>query len=163
MPVCGEFITVVIGGSRPAESLRRSLQRAGAPNLGVTGHLRGLRRGLVAGQGPVVVCVALDQPTLTRHATELRRLLADLQQFPCVVGSVGLLGADGLTAEAAAVGCDVYASSVAEATGALRHLRETNGERGGVWMNRMALLGDASRWGRVSSWHAAGRGDDDRA
>ncbi len=70
----------------------------------------------------VVVCIALDKPTISRHGEALRSLLSDHRCFPTKVRTVGLLSELGLTREVAELGCDVYVDSSAQAAKAIRLL-----------------------------------------
>src|SRR5262245_45800466 len=117
-------LTIVVGASTIAEDLRRSLVRRRVAHAGVTTHLRGLRKSLVLGQDDlVVVCIALDRPTLTRHGEAVRRLLVDHRCLPKTVRSVGLLSELGLPRDVAVLGCDVYVHDSRQATSAIRALR----------------------------------------
>lgn len=116
-------ITVIIGASAVAEDLRRRLVRRKMAHVGVATHLRGLRKSMALGQSDLmIVCIALDQPTITRHGESLRKLLADCHCFPQAVRSVGLLPEVGLTRATAEMGCDVYAQDSAEAATVVRLL-----------------------------------------
>jgi len=116
-------LTVVVGASTIAEDLRRSLVRHGVDHAGVATHLRGLRKFMVAGDGGLVVlCIALDQTTLSRHGEALRLLLADHHCFQSEVRSVGLLAGIGLTSDVSQMGCDVYVDDSKHAAKAVRVL-----------------------------------------
>jgi len=114
-------VAVIIGCSQVAEDLRQRFVRGGIRHSGVVGHVRGLRRSLVQKRNdPVVLCIALDAETLSRHGRALRTLLDDRRCFPCRFHSVGLVGAGGLSGKAAELGCDVYVQDAQEALGAVR-------------------------------------------
>src|SRR5436190_3970175 len=118
-----DHLTVVIGAAGIAEDLRRLLVRANLSHVGIATHLRGLRKSMIVERGDlVVVCIALDHPTLARHGNALRRLLADHECYPRAVRSVGLLTDIGLTRDAAEMGCDVYVDNSAQAADAVRML-----------------------------------------
>ena len=116
-------ITVIIGASEVAEDLRRRLVRRKVAHAGVATHLRGLRKSMALGHSDLmIVCIALDQPTIHRHGNSLRKLLADCHCFPQAVRSVGLLPEVGLTRDTAEMGCDVYAQDSAAAARAVQLL-----------------------------------------
>jgi hypothetical protein len=121
-------LTVIVGASRAAERLRRSLIRSGLPQTGAAGHMRGLRRRLAAGPpDAIVLCVALDATTLDRHGPALQTLLGDLHGMSGGTGSlrsVGLLPGDGLTPRVAEIGCDLYVANPEEARAAIEMLHE---------------------------------------
>ncbi len=118
-----KHLIVVIGASKVAEQLRRSLVRQSMPHAGVTTHLRGLRRWMVLGQTDlVVVCIALNQQTLSRHGPAMQKLLADQQCFPQSVRSIGLLSDIGMTGDMAQLGCNVYVHDSKAAAEAVRLL-----------------------------------------
>jgi hypothetical protein len=113
-------LTVVIGASCIAEELRRTLVQHDVAHAGVSTHLRGLRKSMVLGENDlVVVCIALDRATLTRHGKAVRQLLCDHRCSPQPVRSVGLLTEIGLDREAAELGCDVYVDDSDQATKAI--------------------------------------------
>jgi hypothetical protein len=75
-----------------------------------------IRRRLVLGENDfVVVCIALDEPTLTRHGKALRKLLSDHRCFPTTVRTIGLLSSLGLNRQVAELGCNVYVDDSAHA------------------------------------------------
>ncbi len=95
----------------------------GVDHAAVVAHVNSIRRSLVMGENEfVVVCIALDQPTIMRHGEALRSLLSDHRCFPTKVRTVGLLSELGLTREVAELGCDVYVDSSAQAARAIRLL-----------------------------------------
>lgn len=150
-------LTVVIGASSVAEDLRRMLVQRRVAHAGVVSHVRGLRRSLCSGQTDLmIICIALDQPTLKRHGDSVRQLLRDCRCFPQAVRSVGLLTEIGLTPDVASMGCDVYAQDSTAAATAVRLLarkwrsraertRRPNSRREPVVADRLAP--DAWVWG----------------
>jgi hypothetical protein len=105
--------------------LRRALAAHGVDHAAVVAGVSSIRRQLLRGENDcVVVCIALDEPTLTRHGEALRQLLADQRCFPAAVRTVGLLGSLGLNRQAAELGCDVYVDDSARAAEAIRLLED---------------------------------------
>jgi hypothetical protein len=139
-------LTVVIGASSIAEQLRRTLVQHDVAHVGVSTHLRGLRRSMVMGRNElVVVCIALDQTTIARHGKAVRQLLADHHCRQQVVRSVGLLTDLGLNRDAAELGCDVYVDDSAQAAKAIVLLARR-------WQNACArALKSGSTSGKTSS------------
>ncbi|MCH8344932.1 MAG: hypothetical protein IH983_13225 [Planctomycetes bacterium] len=116
-------VTVVVGEPSMAEELRRALTEHGVDHAAVVAHISSIRRSLVLGENDfVVVCIALDHPTLSRQGPALRSLLADHHCFPTAVRTVGLLTDLGFTREAAELGCDVYVKDSVQAAEAIRLL-----------------------------------------
>jgi hypothetical protein len=148
-------LTVVIGASRVAEQLRRSLLRRQLSHSGISTHLRGLRRSLVLGENPLVVlCIALDEATLGRHGAVLKGLLADRRSFSCHFRSVGLLDGRGLTSAAAELGCDVYVNDLRQAGRAMQLLSRSGRDD---WSHRLARsCGHPVRDDRSEQWNANG-------
>jgi hypothetical protein len=150
-------ITVIVGASTVAEDLRRMLVRRKVSHAGVATHLRGLRKSMALAESDLmIVCIALDQPTINRHGESLRKLLADCHCFPQAVRSVGLLTEVGLTGDTASLGCDVYAHDSAEAARAVRLLanrwstqksRRSAAQRRKAFGARPPALRDAWVWG----------------
>jgi hypothetical protein len=70
----------------------------------------------------VILCIALDQSTIQKHGTALKKLLADFNCQPQAMRSVGLLTEVGLTGSAAEMGCDVYAHNSRQAAQAVQLL-----------------------------------------
>ncbi len=118
-------LTIVLGDSAKADELRSALDRHGVDHAAVVTQPRSIRRSLVLGENEfVVVCIALDGPTIRKHGKALRSLLSDHRCFPTAVRTVGLLSDLGLTREAAELGCDVYVEDSAHAATAIRLLEE---------------------------------------
>lgn len=116
-------LTIVLGEPAKADELRLALDRHGVDHAAVVTHPWSIRRSLVLGENEfVVVCIALDRPTIREHGKALRSLLSDHRCFPTAVRTVGLLSDLGLTREAAELGCDVYVEDSAEAARAIRLL-----------------------------------------
>jgi hypothetical protein len=116
-------LTVVVGDPAKADQLRCALEEHGVDHAAVVAGVNSIRRSLVLGENEfVVVCIALDRPTIARHGPALRSLLSDNQCFPTAVRTVGLLSDLGLTREAAELGCDVYVEDSAQAANAIRLL-----------------------------------------
>ncbi|MCZ6612587.1 MAG: hypothetical protein O6941_08110 [Planctomycetota bacterium] len=116
-------VTVVVGEPSTADELRRALTEHGVDHAAVVAHISSIRRSLVLGENDfVVVCIALDHPTLSRQGPALRSLLADHHCFPTAVRTVGMLTDLGFTREAAELGCDVYVKDSAQAAEAIRLL-----------------------------------------
>lgn len=116
-------LTIVLGEPAKADELRTALDRHGVDHAAVVTHPWSIRRSLVLGENEfVVVCIALDKPTITEHGKALRSLLSDHRCFPTAVRTVGLLSDLGLTREAAELGCDVYVEDSAQAADAIRLL-----------------------------------------
>jgi len=140
MQAMGDHLAIVIGASETAEELRRFLVCHGTPHAGAAGHLRGLRRGLLLGRPElVIVCVALNRATLSRHGQALSLLMADLKGFPSPIRSVGLVPRSTMTSRVAHLGCDVYVGSLDEATDVIRLLRKEC-SRDRVALRRTELL-----------------------
>jgi hypothetical protein len=118
-------LTIVLGDPAKADELRSALGRHGINHAAVVTQPRSIRRSLVLGENEfVVVCIALDEPTIREHGKALRSLLSDHRCFPTAVRIVGLLSDLGLTREAAELGCDVYVEDSAHAATAIRLLDE---------------------------------------
>jgi len=118
-------LTIVLGDPAKADELRSALCRHGVDHAAVVTQPRSIRRSLVLGENEfVIVCIALDEPTMRAHGKALRRLLSDHRCFPTEVRTVGLLSDLGLTREAAELGCDVYVEDSAHAAAAIRLLDE---------------------------------------
>ncbi len=118
-------LTIVLGDPAKADELRCALDRHGVDHAAVVTQPRSIRRSLVLGENDfVVVCIALDGPTIRKHGKALRSLLADHRCFPTAVRTVGLLSDLGLTREAAELGCDVYVEDSAHAATAIKLLDE---------------------------------------
>ena len=118
-------LTIVLGDAAKADELRSALDRHGVDHAAVVTQPRSIRRSLVLGENEfVVVCIALDGPTIRKHGKALRCLLSDHHCFPTAVRTVGLLSDLGLTREAAELGCDVYVEDSAHAAAAIRLLEE---------------------------------------
>ena len=116
-------LTVVLGDPAKADQLRCALEEHGVDHAAVVARVSSIRRSLVLGENDfVIVCIALDGPTIARHGAALRSLLSDNQCFPTTVRTVGLLSDLGLTREAAELGCDVYVDDSAQAAQAIRLL-----------------------------------------
>jgi hypothetical protein len=116
-------LTIVLGDPTKADELRSALDRHGVDHAAVVTHPWSIRRSLVLGENEfVVVCIAIDRPTLREHGEALRTLLSDHRCFPTTVRTVGLLSDLGLTREAAELGCDVYVEDSAQAAEAIRLL-----------------------------------------
>ena len=106
-----------------AGQLQRALEEHGVDHAAVVAQISSIRRSLVLGENDfVVVCIALDEPTIKRHGKALRSLLSDHHCFPTTVRTVGLLTDLGLTKEVAELGCDVYVDSSAQVARAVRLL-----------------------------------------
>ncbi len=118
-------LTIVVGDPAKADELRSALDRQGVDHAAVVTQPRTIRRSLVLGENEfVIVCIALDGPTIRKHGKALRSLLSDHRCFPTAVRTVGLLSDLGLTREAAELGCDVYVEDSAHAATAIRLLEE---------------------------------------
>jgi len=151
-----DHLTVVIGASGIAEELRRSLVQHKVAHAGVSNHLRGLRKSMVLGQNDlVVVCIALDRSTLSRHGRSLKTLLADNHCFPQAVRSVGLLTDIGLNRDAAEIGCDLYVDDSANAVSAVKLLTrrwKRDQARRSLKSNRSRMFGPLSENPQSSMW-----------
>ncbi|MEE8116482.1 MAG: hypothetical protein V3T28_05170 [Gemmatimonadales bacterium] len=118
-------LTIVLGDPAKADELRAALDRHGVDHAAVVTQPRSIRRSLVLGENDfVVVCIALDGPTIRKHGNALRSLLSDHRCFPTAMRTVGLLSDLGLTREVAELGCDVYVEDSAHAATAIRLLEE---------------------------------------
>ena len=118
-------LTIVVGDPAKADELRAALAKHGVDHAAVVTQPRSIRRSLVLGENEfVVVCIALDGPTIQRHGKALRSLLSDHRCFPTAMRTVGLLSDLGLTREAAELGCDVYVEDSAHAAAAIRLLEQ---------------------------------------
>lgn len=151
-----DHLTVVIGASGIAEELRRTLVQHNVAHAGVSNHLRGLRKSMVLGQNDlVVVCIALDRSTLSRHGRSLKTLLADNHCFPQMVRSVGLLTDMGLNRDAAEIGCDLYVDDSANAVSAVKLLtrrwKRTQNRRNAL-SSRSRLFGPFSENPHTNMW-----------
>ncbi len=137
-------LTIVFGEPAKAEELRSALDRHGVDHAAVVAQPRSVRRSLVLGENEfVVVCIALDEPTIREHGKALRCLLSDHRCFPTAVRTVGLLSDLSLTREAAELGCDVYVEDSIQAAMAIRLLDDdwSNDERPDVPRPRMQVRG----------------------
>ena len=68
-------LTIVLGDPARAGQLRGALEAHGVEHAAVVAGVSSIRRSLVLGENDcVVVCIALDEPTLTRHGEALRQL-----------------------------------------------------------------------------------------
>ena len=118
-------LTVILGDPAKADQLRSALEDHGVDHAAVIAQVSSIRRSLVLGENDfVVMCIALDEPTIARHGAALRNLLSDNRCFPTTVRTVGLLSDLGLTREAAELGCDVYVEDSATAAEAIQLLDE---------------------------------------
>lgn len=116
-------LTLVVGNPSTAGQLQSALEGHGVDHAAVIAHVNSIRRSLVLGEKDfVVVCIALDEPTMKQHGKALRSLLSDHECFPTTVRTVGLLTDLGLTREVAELGCDVYVDNSAQAARAIRLL-----------------------------------------
>jgi hypothetical protein len=137
-------LTIVLGDPAKAGELRSALSRHGVDHAAVVTQPRSIRRSLVLGENEfVIVCIALDEPTIREHGEALRCLLSDHRCFPTAVRTVGLLSDLGLTREAAELGCDVYVEDSAHAATAIRLLDEAwaTDEKGDGPEHRMRIRG----------------------
>ena len=127
-------LTLVFGEPATAGQLRSALERHGVAHAAVVAHLGSIRRSLVLGENEfVVVCIAIDKPTIMRQGEELKGLLSDNHCFPTGLRTVGLLTDLGLTTAAAELGCDLYVDNSAEAAKAIRLLDDAwSQEEGGA-------------------------------
>ncbi|MHC4447349.1 MAG: hypothetical protein ACYSXF_06160 [Planctomycetota bacterium] len=147
-------LTIVLGDPGKAGQLRCALEAHGVDHAAVVAGVGPLRRSLLLGENDfVVLCIALDEPSLTRHGEALRRLLSDHQCFPTTVRTVGLLSGLGLNRQAAELGCNVYVDGSARAAEVI-HLLED-----GAWPaeadpapRRPAAAAPASRWSIRGRW-----------
>ena len=113
----------VLGEPTKASDLRQALESHGVDHAAVVAHVGSIRRRLVLGENEfVVVCIALDEATMTRQGSALRRLLNDHRCFPTAIRTIGLLSDLGLTPEVAELGCDVYVDDSAQAAETIRLL-----------------------------------------
>ena len=111
------------------------------------------RRSLVLGENDcVVICIALDEPTLTRHGEDLRQLLSDHGCFPTAVRTVGLLSSLGLNRQAAELGCNVYVDDSARAAHVIRLLEDDARPARARPAARPTAAAPASRWSVCSRW-----------
>ncbi|MHC4415531.1 MAG: hypothetical protein ACYS0G_09625 [Planctomycetota bacterium] len=95
----------------------------GVDHAAVVAHVGSVRRRLVLGENDfVVVCIALDEPTIRRQGQALRSLLTDHRCFPTAIRTVGMLTDLGFTREVAELGCDLYVEDSAQAAKAIRLL-----------------------------------------
>ncbi len=137
-------LTIVLGEPAKADELRSALYRHGVDHAAVVTHPWSVRRSLVLGENEfVIVCIALDGPTIREHGKALRCLLSDHRCFPTAVRTVGLLSDLGLTREAAELGCDVYVEDSTQAAMAIRLLDDawSNDERRDEPRPRMQVRG----------------------
>lgn len=147
-------LTVVVGGSRLADELRRCLVQRGVDHVGIATHLRGLRSSMATGDYDcMIVCIALDAATLQRHGEGLRQLLQD-RAFERRIGhgpragageirSIGVLTDIGLTAEVATLGCDVFVADTGEAVDIAAWLAD---EAMAIAQNRSAVADQTFAW-----------------
>jgi hypothetical protein len=146
-------LTVVLGDPAIAGQLRCVLEAHGVDHAAVVAGVSTLRRNLLLGENDcVVVCIALDEPTLTRHGEALRQLLADHQCFPAAVRTVGLLSTLGLNRQAAELGCNVYVDDSARAAEAIRLLEDDARPAKARADQRRAETAPAPRWSVRSRW-----------
>lgn len=126
-----ENLSVIIGTSSRAEGLRRHLRKSGFANLGVAMSVAGLRREMIAGQNHLTIaCVLLDEQTLELRGEELKRLIADSNNFNSAFRCIGLVTSPSLLPISFQLGCHYYVSdtqSVAPSIHSLTaHWRQTN-------------------------------------
>jgi hypothetical protein len=115
----GEQLIVLVSGSDAGDALRRELAARGLPPVSATANLAHLRRSLVREgfRSPVILCITLDEATLRRHGRALARLLDDRTAFPTALHAIGVACDGTPVGDWAAIGCDAWASSVAELEG----------------------------------------------
>jgi hypothetical protein len=146
-------LTIVLGGPARAGQLRRALEAHGVEHAAVVAGVSSIRRSLVRGENDcVVMCIALDEPTLDRHGEDLRRLLADHGCFPTALRTVGLLGRLGLNRQAAELGCNVYVDDSARAAQVIRLLKDDASPARARAAVRPTAAAPASRWSVCSRW-----------
>jgi hypothetical protein len=134
-----KHLTLIVGASDLAENVRRSLARKGSTAAGISSHLRNLRKNLTKSQSDVViVCVAMDRPTIDRHGSTLQQLFNDRHGFRPAIRSVGLLSDAALTTKAAEIGCDVYVHNTHQALQAVELLAQKFGVRRIAKTNRIS-------------------------
>jgi hypothetical protein len=116
-------LVIVLADPQRAGPLRRALETHGVGHAAIAAQVSSIRRRLVQSEHDfVVVCVGLDEGTLSRHGRDLRQLLADHGCFPATIRSVGLLDGLGLSRQAAELGCNVYVHGSARAAEVIRLL-----------------------------------------
>jgi hypothetical protein len=144
-------LTVILADPARAGEFRLALESHGVDHAAVVAaRISSIRRSLVLGENDfVVVCIGLDEPTLTRHGEALRRMLCDYRCFPTTVRTVGLLSDLGLTREAAELGCDVYVDGSARAAEAIRLLEDRARP---ARASRPAATATESRWSVRARW-----------
>jgi hypothetical protein len=146
-------LTIVLGDPARAGQLRSALEAHGVEHAAVVAGVSSIRRSLLLGENDcVVICIALDEPTLTRHGEALRQLLSDHGCFPTAVRTVGLLGSLGLNRQAAELGCNVYVDDSARAAEVIRLLEDEAVPAKARPAKRPAAAAPASTWSVRSRW-----------
>ncbi|MHC4348039.1 MAG: hypothetical protein ACYS15_05845 [Planctomycetota bacterium] len=131
--------------------MRCALEAHGVDHAAVVAGVNSIRRRLLLGENDfVVVCIALDEPTLARHGEALRRLLSDHRCFPTKVRTVGLLSDLGLNRQVAELGCNVYVDDSTHAAAVIRLLADDAlpAEAG----RKERPVAPATRWSIRSRW-----------
>jgi hypothetical protein len=135
-------LTFVLADPARAEELRSVLEEHGVDYAAVVAHPWSVRRSLMLGENDfVIMCIALDKPTLHRHGKAIRQLLSDHRCFPTALRTVGLLSDLGLTREAAELGCDVYVEDTVQAAKAIRLIEEASSNMAHQKRDRLRLRG----------------------
>ena len=106
-----ENLSVIIGTSARAEGLRRHLRKSGFTNLGVTMSIAGLRKEMIVGENHLTIaCVLLDEKTLQSRGEDLKRLIADSNNFNSDFRCIGLVTDQSLLPVSLQLGCHCYVS-----------------------------------------------------
>ena len=135
-------LTFVLADPARAEKLRCVLEEHGVDYAAVVAHPWSVRRSLILDENDfVIMCIALDKPTLQRHGKALRSLLSDHRCFPTTLRTVGLLSDLGLTREAAELGCDVYVEDSVQAAKAIRLIEQASSNMVHHKRDRLRLRG----------------------
>ena len=114
-------VSVVIGATPLAESVRRWLSRRGVTPVGVTSQLRGLRRTLLLADADAVsMYVSLDASTMERYGRSLGQLIEDARDWSVNTRTVGLMHCDLPLQDVATLGLDMYVESIGEVADIVR-------------------------------------------
>ncbi len=135
----GDRLAVLVGVDGVIDPLRQVVQSSASRRQRV--ELRTLRRHLVtAPVSHALVCISLDDATLSRYGLELTTFVADLRGFPVSTTSIGLIPDGQLSGSNAAIGCDVYVTDLSD-------LKDVAHELG---TPRATFAGAVDRWTRLA-------------
>ena len=115
--------SVIIGASPEVDVLRRCLRRSGFANLGVTMSIAGLRREMITGsQELTIACIMLDETMVMQRSDELKKLLADANNFTSDFRCIGLVTDEALMGLAVELGCHFYVNELRRVAQSIRSL-----------------------------------------